>query len=95
MRLQARIFSVLLAIVTSFSAFSQNVGQITIERSKAPISVILDDIEHQTDYLFVYQKDVDVTTVKDIKMKNAGVEKILDHILSGTGIGYKFSSNTI
>ena len=95
MRLQARIFSVLLAIVTSFSAFSQNVGQITIERSKAPISVILDDIEHQTDYLFVYQKDVDVTTVKDIKMKNAGMEKILDHILSGTGIGYKFSQNYI
>ncbi len=94
MRLPACLSTVLLAVLITHTAYSQN-ATVSIDRNNVPISTILEDIEHQTDYLFVYQKDVDVTTKKDIHVKSAGVETVLNQVFTGTNIGYKFSQKYI
>ena len=86
MRLPACLSTVLLAVLITHTAYSQN-ATVSLDRNNVPISTILEDIEHQTDYLFVYQKDVDVTTKKDIHVKSAGVETVLNQVFTGTNIG--------
>ena len=50
-------------------AYAQN-AKVTINQKNVRIESILNDIESQTDYLFIYKKDVDVKKLKTISVQN-------------------------
>lgn len=56
---------------------------------------ILNEIENQTDYLFIYNNQVDINKITSVKVKNEAVAQVLDRILSGTGINYELKGTHI
>lgn len=91
MRLSACITALLLA---GFVAISAN-AQVSINRINQPITTILSDIESQTDYLFVYPKDVQLDSKVTVRVINVTVPEALDKTLYNSRIGYKFSEKHI
>lgn len=54
------------------NSHSQN-ARVTINRSDAPLESILNEIESQTDYLFIYKEDVNVKMRKSIHVSSKPV----------------------
>ena len=65
------------------NASSQN-ARVTINRHNAQLESILDDIESQTDYLFIYKENVDVTSRKSIHVDNKPISEVLPTLLAGS-----------
>jgi len=76
------------------NASSQN-ARVTINRHNAQLESILDDIESQTDYLFIYKENVDVTSRKSIHVDNKPISEVLPTLLAGSSITYKIEGNHI
>ena len=71
------------------NSHSQN-ARVTINRTNVQLESILNEIESQTDYLFIYKDDVDVTSRKSIRVNNKSVSEVLLALLSGSSITYKW-----
>ncbi|MEY8722395.1 TonB-dependent receptor [Bacteroides stercorirosoris] len=79
----------------SSSSYSQN-AKISIPRSELRVSEILDKIEAQTEYLFVYnKKSVDVRRTVNVDADNQPVSEVLDEIFNGTDIRYVMEGKNI
>ncbi len=76
------------------NSHSQN-ARVTINRTNVQLESILNEIESQTDYLFIYKDDVDVTSRKSIRVNNKSVSEVLLVLLSGSSITYKMEGNHI
>ncbi len=76
------------------TSFSQNI--VTLDLNKVKVSRILDFIEKQTDYRFVYKiKDVDLGRRVTLKVKEEKVPAVLGKIFENTKTGYKVYGNQI
>ncbi|WP_455633846.1 STN domain-containing protein [Parabacteroides sp.] len=49
---------------------------------------ILSEIENQTDYLFVSNRDVDLKQKVSVRVKDQSVETVLDEVLKNTGVTF-------
>ena len=76
------------------SAYAQS-AKVTIDRKDVQIESILNDIESQTDYLFVYKRDVDVKGVKTLTVKERPVSEILAQLFAGSSVTWKMEGNHI
>lgn len=89
-----RILSVCAVFVLlAGTAHAQN-ARVTLDRKKAPVREILNDIERQTDYLFVYnreQLDFDVT----VTARDEAVQTVLQRIFAGTPIRFSLEGKHI
>ena len=79
----ANIITLLLGITISFSM------------NNVKLDKILNEIENQPDYLFIYNNQVDINKITSVKVKNEAVAQVLDRILSGTGINYELEGTHI
>jgi hypothetical protein len=76
-------------------ANSQNV-KVTIAEKNMNVRQLLNEIEEQTDYLFIYNKEeVNLNRNIAIKAKNKPVSEILKNIFENTGIVYAMEGNNI
>lgn len=73
---------------------SQN-AKVSIHMNNVKLDKILNEIENQTDYLFIYNNQVDINKITSVKVKNEAVAQVLDRILSGTGINYELEGTHI
>ena len=55
----------------------------------------MNEIESQTDYLFIYKEDVNVKMRKTIQVNGKPVSEVLPALLTGSSIGYKMEGNHI
>lgn len=76
------------------NGYSQN-AVVTINRNNVQLEVILNEIESQTDYLFIYKDGVNVKSHKSIQVNNRPVSEVLTTLLAGTSIAYKLEGNHI
>lgn len=86
-----RITTFLLA-VSIFSIYatdlkSQN-ARVTINMKASPLNEILDEIENQTDYLFVYNDNVDVERLVTVRAKSLSVRQVLNDLFKDTDVSY-------
>lgn len=58
------------------SAYAQD-AKVNIQKQNVKIESILNEIESQTNYLFVYKKDVDVKPLKSIEANGQTVAEVL------------------
>ena len=92
--------SVFLVLVSIFSAHatisnSQNV-RVTITEKTLSLDKLINEIEKQTDYLFVYgENDIDLGQTVKVDARNQSVSEVLDKTLKNSGIVYEFSKNYI
>lgn len=74
---------------------SQNV-KVTLHKTHAPVNEVLNDIEEQTDYLFLYnKKNVDVSRTVSVDASETPVSNVLESIFKGTTISYTMEGKHI
>lgn len=69
------------------NAHPQN-SRVNIYRNQVQLKEILDDIERQTDYLFVSNRDIDLSMRVTIHAKDEPVSKVLHEVLGASGLTY-------
>lgn len=89
-------FLLMVCVFCSYAgnAHSQN-AKVSIHMNNVKLDKILNEFENQTDYLFIYNNQVDINKITSVKVKNEAVAQVLDRILSGTGINYELEGTHI
>lgn len=91
--------STFLLMVCVFCSYAGNVhsqnARVSIRMNNVKLDKILNEIEKQTDYLFIYNNQVDINRIASVKVKNKAVAQVLDKVLSDTGINYELEGTHI
>lgn len=81
-----------LLLVCVFCSFAENThsqnARVSISKHNAQLDEVLGAIESQTDYLFIYNNQVDVNCKVSVRVKNQPVFQVLDNLLKNMGITY-------
>ncbi|MDR0756890.1 MAG: SusC/RagA family TonB-linked outer membrane protein [Tannerella sp.] len=67
----------------------------TLNRQNVLLSAVLDDIERQTDYLFIFNNEVNINRRVSVKAKNQPVSGVLDKLLATTDVEYAMAGTHI
>ncbi len=70
-------------------------ARVTINMRNVPIEAVLNEIETQTDYLFMYDNQVDINEKVSVKAKQAPVASVLRAMLKDKKIDYVMEGNHI
>lgn len=88
-----------LLLVCVFCSFAENThsqnARVSITKSNAHLEDVLSEIESQTDYLFIYNNQVDVNRKVSVKVKSKPVSQVLDNLLKNTDITYTMEGTHI
>ena len=90
----------LLLLVTVFNAFANDSysqkAKLNLNMKDAQIHEILNEIEGQSEFFFLYSsKMIDVTKKVDIYSDNDNINEVLDEVLEGTDIRYDIKDRQI
>ena len=91
------IFILLVALTQSFavSSYSQST-KLTMNYKNARVEEIIDAIEENTEFYFLYNKDmVDVDRKVDINVEQKSVNEVLDQVFNNTDISYSIRDRLI
>ena len=97
MKMRTTLFVLLICISQTFAVdlFSQNT-RLNINMTNVSIKNVLEAIENQTDFYFMYEANsVNVDKKVSISASNETVAEILDDIFAGTAISYKINNRQI
>lgn len=94
MRLTTCLLFVCIFLASANDSYSQN-ARVSINKSKVQLDEILNEIESQTDYLFVYNNQVDVNRKVSVKAKNKPVYQVLGEIFKGTDTNFAMEGSHI
>ncbi|MDR0699791.1 MAG: TonB-dependent receptor [Tannerella sp.] len=86
MKLASILLFVFVFTIIAKNVYSQD-ARVSINKENTVIQEILDEIENQTDYLFLYnKKSVNVNRQTTIKESNTPVARVLENLFDGTGV---------
>jgi TonB-linked SusC/RagA family outer membrane protein len=91
------VFLMLLAVLQTLAneSYSQKT-KLTLEFSSAKLTEVLDEIENQTEFYFLFnEKLVDTNREVNLSMKNQKIEDILTTLFAGTDIVYTITDRKI
>ena len=91
--LQIMKITFILFFLGTYSLFANEVysqkAKVSVNERNVVLETVLDKIEAQTDYLFIYSKsNVDVSKKVSLRVKDKPVSEILDEVFEGTDIVY-------
>lgn len=89
-----RMWGFICILFSAMNAASQN-AKVTIHKRNVPLEEILEAIESQTDYLFIYKKDVDVKVMRSMDVNAAPVSSVMELLLDGQSVDYRYEGNHI
>ena len=69
------------------TGLSQN-AKVTLNKNNVNLKEVLNEIESQTDYLFIYNNEVNTNKTVSVKTKNGAVRKVLTHVLKDSNIDF-------
>lgn len=75
-------------------SYTQN-ARVTINKRNATIKEILNEIEKQTDYLFIYNDEVNANEKVSVKAKQEAVSSVLNSMLKDKDMKYSMEGNHI
>ncbi|WP_276857339.1 STN domain-containing protein, partial [Bacteroides fluxus] len=88
-----------LAFVSAFSLYAGNThsqnAKVTLSKSNSTLEVILNEIENQTDYLFIINSHVDTHQKSSVKVKETPVSEVLDDLFKDTDVHYMMEGTHI
>lgn len=91
------IFLFVFCIMQTFavSSFSQT-AQLTLDIQNSKIEDVLFQIEKQSNYVFLYNRDmVNVDEITDIKVEKASIDQVLKQLFRGSNVTYKIVDRQI
>lgn len=81
-----------LVFVSIFSMFAGNIhsqnARITFTKNNATLESVLNEIENQTDYLFIINSNIDTHQKVSVRADDTPVSKVLDELFHDTEIHY-------
>ncbi|MGD9557250.1 MAG: carboxypeptidase-like regulatory domain-containing protein, partial [Mangrovibacterium sp.] len=90
------LFFMVLGILSSSAKSWSQQTNLNLDYKSTSIKQILKDIEDGSNYNFVYSNnDFNVEREVDLKVRDASIEKILDQLLDGSGMGYRMVDRVI
>ncbi|MGL4851171.1 MAG: TonB-dependent receptor [Phocaeicola sp.] len=88
-----------LLVICVFCSYAENThsqsSKVSINISNVKLNKVLDEIESQTDYLFIYNQQVDMDRTVSVEAEDKPVSEVLNTALSNTGIQYEIEGNHI
>ena len=75
-------------------SYTQN-ARVTINKRNATLKEVLNEIEKQTDYLFIYNNEVNTNEKVTVKAKQKAVSDVLSSILESKEMNYSMEGNHI
>ncbi|MGN0190071.1 MAG: secretin and TonB N-terminal domain-containing protein, partial [Candidatus Cryptobacteroides sp.] len=96
MNRSAKIICLLiLSLTVSLVAYAQNT-RLTINVTDVPVAAVIDQIEQQSGYYFIYSKNViDENRTVSLKVKDASLKEVLNSLFAETGIAWKIEKKQI
>lgn len=94
MRISALLLLIGMISVHAENTFSQN-ARVTINQKNSRLDNILSEIEKQTDYLFLYTDEVEISQQTSVKVKAQPVSQVLNDLFSKTHINYVMEGSHI
>lgn len=73
---------------------SQNT-KLSLEKNNVRLEQIIDEIEKQSNYLFVYTKDINIKQAYSVKVRQSDIKETLNKLFAGTNINYEIEGNYI
>lgn len=70
-------------------------ARVTIDKRNSTLREILNEIENQTDYLFIYNNEINTNEKASIRAKHEAVSEVLNTLLRGKDIVYSMEGNHI
>ena len=98
LRIMKITFASLFIFITGLFATeaSSQVAKVSINSENIKIQALINQIEQQTDYLFIYNKnEVDLNRKVTVKAENKPVAEVLQNIFDNTDIVYAMQGNNI
>ncbi|MDR2918795.1 MAG: TonB-dependent receptor [Tannerella sp.] len=93
-----KITAVLL-LASAFCLFAENThsqnARVSIHQRNVQLENVLEEIENQTDYLFVYNKNVDINRKVSVRESNKPLKNVLDNLFTGTDVSYAVEGSYI
>ncbi|MDR1096537.1 MAG: TonB-dependent receptor [Tannerella sp.] len=87
MRLTLFLLLLFTGFVYANEANSQN-ARVNLNARNAALKDVLEDIENQTDYLFVSNRDINLAQSVSIRVKNKSVSDVLNRLFENTDMSY-------
>lgn len=91
--------TLLLAFISVFSLKAKDVhsqnARVTLSQLNSPLELVINEIESQTDYLFIVNSSIDTNKKVSIKVKDATVSSVLNQLLKGTNVSYSTEGSYI
>lgn len=88
-----------LLLVCVFCSFAENThsqnARVSINKKNATLDKVLNEIESQTDYLFIYNNQVNVNQKVSVKVKSKPVASVLDDLFKNIEIRYAMEGTHI
>ncbi|MDR0429755.1 MAG: TonB-dependent receptor [Tannerellaceae bacterium] len=94
MRLTTFLLMICVFFTYADNTHSQN-ARVSINKINAPLDDILNEIEKQTDYLFIYNNQVDVNRKVSVKVRTKPVSSVLESLFKGADINYSMEGTHI
>ena len=73
---------------------SQN-AKVSLNKNNVNLKEVLNEIENQTDYLFIYNNEVNTNKTVSVNSKNRTVREVLNHVLRDSNIDFSMEGNHI
>ncbi len=91
--------STFLLFLCAFCAMAENSvsqnARVNIRKNNIPLEEFLSEIENQTDYLFVYNDEINGSEKVSANVKNKRVKEVLHEVLGDADINYTMEGNHI
>ena len=88
-----------LVFVSIFSMFAGNIhsqnARITFTKNNATLESVLNEIENQTDYLFIINSNIDTHQKVSVRADDTPVSKVLDELFHDTEVHYTMEGSHI
>lgn len=80
---------------TFANTVSSQTAKVTIKKTNSSILEVLNEIEHQTNYLFIYSNEVNVKRMVSIDVNKKTLANVLSDLFSKNNIQYELEGNHI
>ena len=94
MKITTLFLFVLIFCLHAENTNSQNV-RVTVKQNNVELGNVLSLIENQTDYLFIYDKYVNVNRKVSVNLNKKPLEEVLGHLFEGTDVKYTVDGSYI
>ena len=77
------------------SAAQAQTALVTIDLQQVKMVQVMDEIENQTKYLFIYDKNMDTGRLVNVHVNKRPVAEALDQMVKGTDVVYEIQGSNI